>query len=170
MGIPGIGAISYKPTSNWAHLVESISPHPQSCSEVDSMLNSKIWNNFKQSNHLPQPTPNTMSPTNPPVSVSECPYTDASFTVRWDLRSPFTILPAWQIFRFWTFDMGPPGCTRLGSLRVISMVITPATVYPFIRPFIGVITLLIIDRGPPALQNAGSFAAYYSSVAELHPC
>lgn len=61
--------------------------------------------------------------------------------------------------------MGPSKLYKVGSLRVI----TPATVYPFIRPFIGVVTLLIIDRGPPALQNAGSFAAYYSSVAELHP-
>ena len=83
------------------------SPHPQSCSEVDSMCNSKKMEQFqtvKSLTYTPTHT-NTTSPTNP--TVSEFPYTDASFTVRWDLRSPFTILGAWQISQENTHDMFP---------------------------------------------------------------
>lgn len=63
-------------------------------------------------------------PTHP--TVSELPYTDASFTVRWDLRSPFTILPAWQIFRFSTFHMGP---SQLHSRHVSPLKILQKTIY-----------------------------------------
>ena len=36
-----------------------------------------------------------------------------------------------------------------GPLPVISRVITYNSIYPFIRPFIGIITPLITSRGPP---------------------
>lgn len=82
-------------------------------------------------------------PTHP--TVSELPYTDASFTVRWDLRSPFTILPAWQIFRFSTFHMGPS-------------TVTLTTCFPFENPTENYIQC-----------TKWWIFCYYSTVTELHP-
>ena len=83
------------------------SPHPQSCRWIPcATRNFETISNCEITHLYPNPhrTPCHL-PTHP--TVSELPYTDASFTVRWDLRSPFTILGAWQISQENTHDMFP---------------------------------------------------------------